>query len=301
MKLFIFSLFLFLAVSVLSPPPVAHAQNPFTTKPENQHVAPKPPINSRLLLKIILWQQVLREKMSDLIRQVKVEKKITPVLILLSSAFAYGVIHSAGPGHGKAVALSYILACKPNLIQGLIFGNIVALTHGFSGIFLVLLVKFIFQTGMSSSLEIMTTLTQRVSFSLIACLGFLIFMKSCLKWIKKKKTPPEPESPRSRQFTHPMLTAVAVGIIPCPGVVMVMLFSISLNLTWLGILLAAVISFGMAATITGIIYTGMTGKAAALMVVSRFGNRLQIIESVIESVSGLLVMGLGLVLLATTL
>ena len=98
-----------------------------------------------------------------------------------------------------------------------------------------------------------------------------------------------------------MLTAVAVGIIPCPGVVMVMLFSISLNLTWLGVLLAAVISFGMAATITGIIYTGMTGKAAALMVVSRFGNRVRIIESVIESVSGLLVMGLGLVLLATTL
>ena len=76
MKLFIFSLFLFLTVSILSPPPVAHAQNPFTTKPENQHVAPKPPINSRLLLKIILWQQVLREKMSDLIRQVKVEKKL---------------------------------------------------------------------------------------------------------------------------------------------------------------------------------------------------------------------------------
>ncbi|MCG8632481.1 MAG: hypothetical protein MI863_01570 [Desulfobacterales bacterium] len=274
------------------------AHNPFTTEPEQQHNAPDPIIKSRLFVKIIIWQQQLREKMSTLIREARSEKKIAPLSILVLSAFLYGVIHSAGPGHGKAVALSYIVSCKPSLAQGVLFGNLVAITHGCSGIFLVLGVKFIFLTGMSSSLQAVTTYTQMISFSLIICLGLLIFTRTLYKWIRGKSRATEKPD---RTYANPVFTALAVGIIPCPGVVMVMLFAISLDLTWLGILLGGTISLGMASTVTLIVLAGMSGKAALLSLASKKAGFLTHIEHVMEASAGLLVAGLGFILLGTVL
>ncbi|MCK5837801.1 MAG: hypothetical protein KAH09_11090 [Desulfobacula sp.] len=161
------SILIFLLPILFIPVSIGSAHNPFTAKPENQHMAPRPLIKSKFFVKIIFWQQQLREKMSALIREAKIKKSIAPFFILIAAAFSYGVIHSAGPGHGKAVALSYILSCKPSFSQGLIFGNLVALTHGFSGIFFVLTVKYLLQTSISASLETMTSITQIISYSLI--------------------------------------------------------------------------------------------------------------------------------------
>ncbi|MBU8910106.1 MAG: hypothetical protein KOO65_02440 [Desulfobacterales bacterium] len=289
-------------ISLLSfffiPVSMGSAHNPFTAKPENQHKAPEPLIKSKFFVKIIFWQQQLREKMSSLIREAKTRKSPAPFFILIASAFAYGVIHSAGPGHGKAVALSYILSCKPSFSQGLIFGNLVALTHGFSGIFFVLAVKYLLQTSISASLETMTNITQIISYSLITCLGLIIFLTSVYKWIKNKTEHPKP---RTKLFANPFITAIAVGIIPCPGVVMVMLFAISLDLTWLGILLGTTISFGMASTITLIVMAGMSGKAAVLSLASSHSKILIILEHIIEAMAGLLVACLGFILFCSSL
>ncbi len=284
-----------LCIWVAMPLAQSLAHNPFTAKPEKQHNAPNPIIKSKLFVKIIIWQQQLREKMATLIREAKSEKRIAPLVILALSAFLYGVVHSAGPGHGKAVALSYILSCKPSLVQGVMFGNLVAITHGCSGIFLVLAVKFIFQAGMSSSLETMTYYTQMISYSLITCLGLLIFARTLYKWIKgHSKT-------QDKIFANPILTALAVGIIPCPGVVMVMLFALSMDMTWLGILLGGTISLGMASTITLIVLAGMSGKAAVLSLASKKAVLLTGIENVMEATAGLLVATLGFILLGTVL
>ncbi len=264
------------------------ASNPFTSKPEQGQSTFKPQVKSDFFVKVVMWQQQLRQKMADLIRSVKTTKRMAPVFFLMALSFAYGVIHSAGPGHGKVFALSYILSCKPNIFQGLIFGNLVALTHGFSGILFILAVKFLFQTQVSGSLETVTHITKIISFSLIILLGLIIFLKSMYKWIKK----PAPSQPR--HFANPYMTALAVGIIPCPGVVMVMLFAISLNVTWLGILLGAFISIGMAFTISCIVMLGVAGKTAVLSAASTHEKLFFIIEVAIEIIAGLLLSVLGL-------
>ena len=293
--LFFLLSFFFVSVSIGS------AHNPFTAKPERHerhHIAPVPPVKSKFFVKIIFWQQQLREKMSNLIREAKTKKSLTPFFILIASSFAYGMIHSAGPGHGKAVSLSYILSCKPNFFQGLLFGNLVALTHGFSGIFFVLTVKYLLQTSISTSLETMTSITQIISYSLITCLGIFIFFKSIYNWTKSRTAHPEPHK---KLFANPLITAIAVGIIPCPGVVMVMLFAISLDLTGLGILLGVTISFGMASTVTLIVMAGMSGKFTILSLASNHNRILTVLEHMIETMAGLLVACLGFILLSTSL
>ncbi len=271
----------------------ATAGNPFTSKPEQQHSTLRPQVQFAFFVKLVMWQQQLRQKMADLIRSVQTTKRMAPVFFLMACSFAYGVIHSAGPGHGKAIALSYILSCKPGIFQGLIFGNMVALTHGFSGILFILAVKFLFQTQVSGSLEVVTHITQIISFSLIILLGLTIFLKSMYKWIKK------PAPSQTRHFANPYMTALAVGIIPCPGVVMVMLFAISLNLTWLGILLGICISIGMATTISGIVILGISGKSFLFLVTSNHKKLFAIIEPAFETMASLIIAGLGSFFLLT--
>ncbi len=281
-------IFFFLLCGVFLWSSTTSAGNPFTSKPEQRHTRFNLSPSSDFYARVVMWQQQIRQKMAELIQSVQPTKAITPIFFLSVCSFAYGVIHSAGPGHGKAVVLSYILSCKPSLFQGLIFANLVALTHGFSGILLVLAVKFLFQTQISGSLETVTYITQIISFSLISLLGFMISIKNIYKWIKK------PAKFQHRYFTNPYVTAVAVGCIPCPGVVMVMLFAISLNLTWLGILLGAFISIGMAFTVSCIVFLGIVGKTVVLSGAPKHKKVFFVIETIVETSAGLILMGLGI-------
>lgn len=293
-KILLFCIFAFLVSSVS----IGFAHNPFTSKPEKSHKVLTSPVKSKLFVKIVFWQHQLREKMSLLLRKAKSEKKLMPILLLALFAFLYGVIHSVGPGHGKAVALSYILTCKPKLSQSLIFGNLVALTHGFSGIFLVLSVKFILHTSITGSLDSVTYITQIISFSLISLMGIAIVIKSLHNWFKKKSTEARKQT---WLFASPFTTAFAVGLIPCPGVVMVMLFAISLNLTGLGVILGFCIAAGMASTITLIVIAGMSGKSAILKLSNRHERLRGILEYSIETIAGLIITSLGLILLLANL
>ena len=76
----------------------AWSHNPFTSKPETQHKAPEPLFKSPVLVKIILWQHQLKQKMSELIRVARSEGRVKPLIVLIGLAFLYGVIHAAGPG-----------------------------------------------------------------------------------------------------------------------------------------------------------------------------------------------------------
>lgn len=283
---------------LIAVPIAATAHNPFTSKPEKSHKTVVAPAKGKFLLKITFWQHQLREKMSGLIREAKTQKKVGPILLLSMFAFLYGVIHSAGPGHGKAVALSYILSCKPSLKQSLFFGNLVALIHGCSGIAFVLMVKFILELSINKSLEEMTYITQMISFSLISLMGSAIFIKGLSGWLKSR---PAAVDYTSRLFTHPTLTAAAVGIVPCPGVVMVMLFSISMNLTILGIFLGGFIAAGMAFTITTIVLVAMSGKAAAIKLSSGKSKLQHHITNSIETLAGLFIAAMGCILLLATI
>ncbi|WP_321492136.1 hypothetical protein [uncultured Desulfobacter sp.] len=172
-----------------------------------------------------------------------------------------------------------------------------ALTHGFSGIFLVLSVKFIIHVSITRSLETMTYVTQIISFSFISVMGLILFLKSLPNWFRKapagNKTP--------TWLFGPFATAFAVGLIPCPGVVMVMLFAISLNLNGLGILLGFCITAGMASTITLVILAGMSGKSVILKLSGRQEKLRYIVENSIETIAGFLVATLGVILLLANL
>ncbi len=299
MKQSIIFLFLLLTFSIA---PLASANNPFTTKPENQHAAPMPVISNKFFAKIIIWQHQLKAKMSSLVRQAESTGSIKPLLLLIMAAFAYGVIHAVGPGHGKAIALSYVLSQRPSYIRGMLFSNCMALFHGASGIAFVLVVRLILKTNIIKNLETVTNITQVISYSIIACLGLGIFIHGIYKLIKKHYQKQHTcETFKSEKYTNPVLLALVVGSIPCPGVIMVMLFTLSMDLIALGIILGITISIGMALTVSIVVSIAISGKLASLTAISKNSKRAVLIEYGIEVFAGLLLMILGTLFLGANL
>jgi ABC-type nickel/cobalt efflux system permease component RcnA len=280
------------------------AQNPFTAKPKSKahHMTTHPGTKNPLLSMIALWQHRLNQKMADLVREAKVTNSVKPLAFLLAVAFAYGAIHAAGPGHGKGFAISYILSQRPRLLRGVLFGSFIALFHGLSGIMFVLIIHIILQKSITGTLEDVTRITQIISFSLITCLGLGILIKSIYKWIKSAKgSHMACNGSHKRHLYGPLLSALVVGMIPCPGVVMIMLFALSMELVGLGILLGISVSIGMALTITCVVVIVISGKNISLGMVARHGSLAITLENLIETIAGLLVASLGLLFLVTVI
>jgi len=61
----------------------------------------------------------------------------TALWTLLGLSFLYGVVHAAGPGHGKAVVSSYILANRQTLRNGIILAFAASLAQAASAIVLI--------------------------------------------------------------------------------------------------------------------------------------------------------------------
>jgi nickel/cobalt transporter (NicO) family protein len=292
----------FILLIFLSIIPLANSNNPFTTKPKDQTDSFLSVIGSKIFTPIIVGQHKLKNAMSSLLREAEMTDSIRPLFLLIIAAFAYGVLHALGPGHGKAITLSYILSQRPSYIQGLLFGNFVAIFHGVSGILFVLIVKFILKASIIKNLETVTNAAQIVSYGIIACIGLGIFIHSIYKLTKKyDKIVHINDIEKTFKYGRPILLAFIIGIIPCPGVVTVVLFTLSMDMFVLGIILGISISIGMAITISIFVLITISGKTASLKAISANTNKAILIENIIELLAGFLLMSLGILFLGANL
>ncbi|MDR3376747.1 MAG: nickel/cobalt transporter [Ancalomicrobiaceae bacterium] len=64
-------------------------------------------------------------------------------LILVGLSIAYGVFHAAGPGHGKAVISSYLIANRETLRRGILLSYVSSLGQGLVAIVFVGIARFV--------------------------------------------------------------------------------------------------------------------------------------------------------------
>lgn len=290
------SVILFLVVGLGAWVGSAWPQNPFTSRPDTHVKAPEPLIKSPVFAKLAQWQLQLQQQLSDLIRKARADGRVKPLIALMGLAFAYGAIHAAGPGHGKFIAVSYVLSHNASIVGGLLFSCCIAFLHGLSGAVGVLGLRYVIQWGVSQTLEMVTTVTQIASFGLITILGLGILLKSgyALFW-----APAENEKTPAAASPKGLLSwSLAAGLVPCPAVVMVMLFCLSMDVLALGLLLAASISLGMAATLSSVVTAVVVGKAGALRAVAH--QRVKTVETAVGMLSGAAVAIIGCLFLLTT-
>lgn len=255
--------------------------------------------------------------------------------LLIALSFAYGVFHAAGPGHGKAVISSYMLANEVALRRGVVLSFVSALLQAIVAIVLMGAV-FLVLRGSSIRMTDAAWFLEIVSYAAIAAFGVWLLWQKVMPRLRGWNRRPVPHSLSSAsaftcEQTHgvndgeicatcgnthapdpAMLSGddfnwrsawaavAAVGIRPCSGALIVLTFAF-LNGLWLGgVLSVFAMALGTGITVAILATFAVTAKnwAVAYAGNDRMGST---ISATIEIGGAAMVLFLGLTLLAASL
>ena len=274
------------------------AQNPFG--------APRPTAEPQVG-GIVGWllskQSEFYREMSSTIRAAKSDGSAVWTLLVIS--FAYGIFHAAGPGHGKAVISSYLVANQETARRGIALSFASALMQSLVAVSLVgicaLLLNATARTmcGAEKAIEI-------VSYALIAAFGArLVWTKGggFIRALQAQQPVPAIVGAAHHHHGHghdhghhhdhhaqdhvrdehrghshgPVPTELAgpggwrrglgaifaVGLRPCSGAILVLVFALAQGMFWAGITATFVMGLGTAITVATIAVLAVSARDLA--------------------------------------
>jgi nickel/cobalt exporter len=221
-------------------------------------------------------------------------------------SFAYGIFHAAGPGHGKAVISSYLVANDETWRRGIVLSFASAILQAFTAI-AVVGIAAILLGATAKAMGNTVRVIEIVSYALIIMIGLRLL------WVKGRALiallrphaqhdhhhhddhhdhghahahghahdhdhsdeasawghahAPEPSELAGRHWLRRGLAAiVAVGLRPCSGAIIVLVFALAQGLFWIGVASNFVMGIGTAITVAIIatIAVGARGLAGRL-------------------------------------
>jgi len=231
---------------------------------------------------LVQWQYKLNSYISTTIRSLNDENSLSVSLIILFVAFVYGAIHAAGPGHGKALVAFYFTSNKSDYKKAFKMGYLISIFHAISALIFTLGIFFILKTMFRQNFNHFSNIAMQISAVMIMGVG-LFLMYEAYKHRKEK------EKSIKKQEKSFIAVAFSAGVVPCPGVMTIVLFCLVLKQFTLGILAAIAMSIGMGLTISlaGIFSIAINNKTS---------NKLQEKAYILEIISACLIFCLGLFL-----
>ncbi len=282
---------------------------------------------------IRVQQQQFHRELAGAIRALQ-DGGIQAVWGMVTISFLYGVFHAAGPGHGKAIISTYLLSQESQLKRGIFLSFASAFVQGLSAV--VLVQGLVGLVGLSrSDAKDTVPLLEMVSFGLIAVIGLVLIKRAGLALYRKNKTAPSHDHDHHHDHSHnhdhshdhahddhtcstcghshaPSADMLAkntslrdtiaiifsVGIRPCSGSVLVLIFAEIIGLSWAGIASVFAISFGTALTVSALATLAVYFRKSALYLAERQGGAMiQNLSLLAALLGGVIITGLGVSLL----
>lgn len=233
---------------------------------------------------------------------------------LLFVGFAYGVFHAAGPGHGKGVISAYLMADEKALRKGLALSLAAALVQALVAILIVGVVSLALRAT-ASTMNRLTMNVEMLSFIAVALLGLVITWRKTGKVLgvlalarnpfasvpeescDHVHMPPPEELSRLSRWRDMAGVAIAAGIRPCSGALIVLVFSISQGLFAAGVAATFAMALGTALTTSAIAALAVFAKTLALRVAGGRGAMGAIAIAGLELLAAAFVLVLGISLL----
>lgn len=270
---------------------------------------------SEPLVYAMMVQQRYYRSMAQALRSVASEHSAAAAWTLVSLSFAYGIFHAVGPGHGKVVVTSYLLAGEREVRRGVLLAFLSAFAQAVTAIVAVgtlAVVLGLTRRSVTGALPVI----EQASFALVAALGAWLLWRSlkcghggahdhahCDEHDDHHHghahlpTPKEIDANRGWRSMAAMI--LAVGLRPCTGAVLVLLFALAQDTFVVGAVSAFAMSFGTAMTVSTLAALAVASKNTALRIASRTDNPwTHRIERGLEIGGGLFILTMGLFLLA---
>ena len=256
----------------------------------------------------VLWmrnqQQDFYQRMSKSIRDMRSTSSNKAAWSLFWISFLYGILHAAGPGHGKAVISGWLLATGSELKRGIIISFMSAMFQALTAIIIVCAL-LLFVSGASAMARDVAGFLESASYAMIGGMGLYLVWTSLRRAVPAVASAPvmsyqqhqgqsfelvsrpnanvvyhhihhencgcghahAPSAVEVRgdwSWRKAFALAFAVGIRPCSGAILVLIFSYSLGLFWAGVASTLAMGFGVFLTISTIASLAVFAKSTAL-------------------------------------
>jgi ABC-type nickel/cobalt efflux system permease component RcnA len=231
---------------------------------------------------------------------------------LVALAFAYGVFHAAGPGHGKVVIATYLTTQESRLAHGVALTVAAALTQAATAILAVHILAVGLGQGLRATRGDVAQL-EAVSFALVALLGLFLSLRAARRLTRRHGAGPAhacaactaPAAPgRGHGAWSALGVVAAIGTRPCAGAVVVLLLAYAGDLRLVGIAATLAMAIGTAVTTSALAALAVgarrTGARVAALLPGEHGHAARLADG-LALAGGVLLLALGLVLLQAAL
>ena len=118
-------------------------------------------------------QQKLQRKLAASVKRLKTDNPMSGAFALVALSFLYGILHAVGPGHGKAIISSYVVANEETVRRGVLISFMAAGLQALTAIALVgVLLIGLNATGLQ--VNAWSNYLESVSYALIAGVGLYL-------------------------------------------------------------------------------------------------------------------------------
>jgi nickel/cobalt transporter (NicO) family protein len=131
---------------------------------------PSPGAFSGIFGWVLRTQQSLQRDLATGVKSLKGDHAVTGAVMLAALSFIYGVVHAVGPGHGKTIISSYVVANEETVRRGVIISFIAAGLQALTAIALVGILAFALN-GSGMQINAWSNQLEMVSYALIALVG----------------------------------------------------------------------------------------------------------------------------------
>jgi len=338
------------------------AQSPFgVALPEAAPSAAGGPFKS-FFLWIAQQQSEFYKAMVEAVKAIKSSGHATWFLVGLS--FLYGVFHAAGPGHGKVVLSSYVLASNETARTGIVVSFAASLVQAVSAIALIGVAAVALNLT-SIAITDTTAVFETGSYALVAALGLFLVWKKVVRPLGSMLARSRPglvavpagagehnlmqqhEAVHHGHHDHDhhahsghhhhhhhhdhdhgahdhcchmtgadqaaaisrsatpvkdaMAAILAVGMRPCSGALIVLVFALSQGLFWAGILATFAMALGTGIVVAALVLLSVAARDTALKLASGQSRLAGRVQAVLEGFAAMFVLGIGLSLLYASL
>jgi nickel/cobalt transporter (NicO) family protein len=235
-------------------------------------------------------QQRMQRELAASVKRLKSGNAIAAALALAGLSFLYGIVHAVGPGHGKAIISSYVVANEETVRRGVMISFLAAAMQALTAVALVgVLLIAMNATGLQ--VNAWANQLESVSYALIALVGLYLLSTQLMRlWRRSRGSKAEQTAiddhhhhhhhPHdheacshivdARQLTGPfswrkaMAVVFSVGIRPCTGAILVLVFALTQGLFWAGVAATFAMALGTAITVAVLASLALGSRELAL-------------------------------------
>jgi ABC-type nickel/cobalt efflux system permease component RcnA len=258
-------------------------------------------------------QRIFNDLVFTRLQDLQQARSFAAYLSLALVGFLYGVVHAVGPGHGKVVVSSYVMANDNSLKRGLLVVVLSSLLQALTAITIVFGFYYMLAATRTQA-EHAASLLETGSFVMIGGLGLWLVIQglhSLKKAVRFGKAaayghahvhshvcgdcghahvPSVDQLQDHKSVVSLTVMIVSIGLRPCTGALLLLFFSCMFDLAWAGALAVFVMSVGTAVTTGALALFAVKSKDLALSFVKKSDRSMLFMHAGLRLCGGVVIM-----------